>query len=673
MPDKTDTIILQSDRDKVRERPGMYIGDNSEIGLATIVREIIDNAVDEYPNYSDPTKPIEVVLHADNSLSVRDHGRGISPYESKKYKGKIEERLAYTVIGAGGKFKANREQNGNKFSGGLNGTGSAATNFMSEFFDVTIFKDGHIFHDRFENGGIPVEKLVNGQLPKKKQKGTPETGTLVHFKADATVMRVTTINARILEQYFRQTAYLHQGLHILFTNERDGDTEPTDYYSENGLFDYINDLATDENGQVVDFLIKPFDVRGSQSVTVLDEEIDMEAHIAVAFTKNGQFATESFTNGIHNSLGGTHVAGFNNGLLRLLKHYYDEFSDEINKKYKKQIDLIKKVNKVDDVSSLFKSRDLAKRVFVVIDFKHSNPILQPQTKDKLASDEARTAVSNIFYDNAMMYLDKNITAVQRLLNDVIAEMYDKAKDEDSNIQIDKKTETLAKSTKLAAARGTYPELMELILVEGDSAAGSLKANRDANFQAVLPLRGKVLNVQKATLKDALANLEISTIFSILGCGYGRNYDESKLKYQKIIIATDQDVDGLHIRTLLLTLFLKYTKLVQQGHIYFLDTPLFVNAVRPTKAKPEKEVYTYSNEEQNEFIEANRKRIIEVSRNKGLGELSTDQVITTILTPETRKLTQIVITEDDEDEAYEIVEILMGDDAQGRKRMIVNRD
>ena len=673
MSDKTDTIILQSDRDKVRERPGMYIGDNSEIGLATIVREIIDNAVDEYPNYSDPTKPIEVILHADNSLSVRDHGRGISPYESKKYKGKIEERLAYTVIGAGGKFKANREQNGNKFSGGLNGTGSAATNFMSEFFDVTIFKDGHIFHDRFENGGIPVEKLVNGQLPKKKQKGTPETGTLVHFKADSTVMRVTTINARILEQYFRQTAYLHQGLHILFTNERDGDTEPTDYYSENGLFDYINDLATDENGQVVDFLIKPFDVRGCQSVTVLDEEIDMEAHIAVAFTKNGQFATESFTNGIHNSLGGTHVAGFNNGLLRLLKHYYDEFSDEINKKYKKQIDLIKKVNKVDDVSSLFKSRDLAKRVFVVIDFKHSNPILQPQTKDKLASDEARTAVSNIFYDNAMMYLDKNITAVQRLLNDVIAEMYDKAKDEDSNIQIDKKTETLAKSTKLAAARGTYPELMELILVEGDSAAGSLKANRDANFQAVLPLRGKVLNVQKATLKDALANLEISTIFSILGCGYGRNYDESKLKYQKIIIATDQDVDGLHIRTLLLTLFLKYTKLVQQGHVYFLDTPLFVNSVKPTKTKPEKEVYTYSNEEQNEFLEANRKRIIEVSRNKGLGELSTDQVITTILTPETRKLTQIVITEDDEDEAYEIVEILMGDDAQGRKRMIENRE
>lgn len=667
----SDTILLQSDRDKVRERPGMFIGDNSELGLATIVREIVDNAIDEYPNYPDPTKPIEVILYPDNSISVRDYGRGISPYESKKYKGKIEERLAYTVLGAGGKFKANREQNGNKFSGGLNGTGSAATNFMSEFFDVTIFKDDYIFHDRYENGGIPVEKLVNGQLPKVKQKGEPETGTQVHFKADATAMRTTVINTRQLEQYFTEMAYLHPGLHILFTNERDGDTEATDYYAENGLFDYIEALATDENGQISDFLIKPFQVSGSDSVEILGEDIEMEAHIAIAFSKNGQFAMEAFTNGIHNSQGGTHVAGFNNGLLRLMKHYYDEFRDEIEKKRKKEIDLIKKINKVDDVSSLFKSRDLAKRVFVVIDFKHSNPILQPQTKDRLASDEARNAVSSIFYENALMYLDKNIVAVQRLLEHVILELYDKAKDDNNNIQIDKKTEILAKSTKLAAARGTNPELMELILVEGDSAAGSLKANRDSNFQAILPLRGKVLNVQKKTLKEALANLEISTIFAILGCGYGRNYDESKLKYSKIIIATDQDVDGLHIRTLLLTLFLRYTRLVQDGHVYFLDTPLFVNTLKATKAKPKEEVYTYSNEEQTEFLEANRKRLLEVARNKGLGELSTEQVITTILDPATRKLTKLVI--DDEDEAYQIVDVLMGDDAQGRKRMIQTRD
>lgn len=222
---RTDTIKVLSDRDKVRERPGMYIGDTGELGLSTIVREIIDNAVDEYANYSDKTKPIIITLKADGGLSVRDYGRGISPYESKENPGQLEHRLAYTILGAGGKFKSNRKDNGNMFAGGLNGVGAAATNAMSEYFEVQIWKDGNYFYDRFENGGIPVIELEKGQLPFEKQTGTIETGTCVTFKPDPTAMRVTKINAEQVSLLLKQTAYLNPGMTIYFTNERDGETE----------------------------------------------------------------------------------------------------------------------------------------------------------------------------------------------------------------------------------------------------------------------------------------------------------------------------------------------------------------------------------------------------------------------------------------------------------------
>ena len=479
-------------------------------------------------------------------------------------------------------------------------------------------------------------------------------------------MRTTVVNAESLTKYFEQISYIYPGLRVNFLNERDGDSEPTTYYSEHGILDYLDKLATDEDTGKTDYLVKPFLVSGKASDDVLGDEVQMEANIAIAFSKGDNYAMEVFTNGTHNSQGGTHENGFNSGLLKLIRYYYKEFQTDIDSKYSKQLTLIRKVTKEQDISKLFKARDLVRKAYVVIDFKHSNPVLQPQTKDRLASPEAKKAVETIFYDNAMRYLDKNITAVQKIIGSLILDLYSNAKEEDANIQIDKKTEKLAQSSKLAASRCLYPELTELILVEGDSAAGTLKKNRDADFQAILPLRGKVLNVQKATLADALNNLEISTIFSVLGCGYGRNYDESKLKYQKIIIGTDQDVDGLHIRTLLITLFMKYTPdLIRNGHVYYLDTPLFVNELR---GKGVNEHYTYSKEEQDDFLAKNRKKVVNVSRNKGLGELTPEQTVVTILNPETRKLTQIQI--DDEDKSYEVIDQLMGGNSQGRKRLLM---
>ena len=659
-----DSIIVLSDRDKVRQRPGMYIGDNGKLGLETIVREIFDNAVDEYPNYPDKTKPITVILHGDNSVTVRDYGRGISPYESTKHPGKIEERLAYTLIGAGGKFEQNRDQNGNKFSGGLNGTGSSATNFMSEYFDVTIYKDGKIFHDRFEDGGKPVIKLVGGKLPSKKQTKPFTTGTEITFKADSKVLTTTQVDSDKLEQIFEQTAYLNPGLAIEFKNERDGDTDFTRYYSEDGLIGYIKKL-TDEDEVSDDLLIKPFEVKGSAQAENLGHKVDMEAEIAFAFAKSDTGDSEAFTNGVYNHLGGTHLAGFYDGLLKLLRHYYTAFEDIMKSKYRRQIDLILKVTKSKDMQHLFNKRELSPRTYVVLNFKHSNPILRPQTKDELVSPEAKKAVSDIFYTHAMHYFDRNVKAVQTILGYIIKDLYEKAKDDDADAKLSRKEQKLAVSTKLAAARDVGPgKGAELILVEGDSAAGSLKENRDADYQAILPLRGKILNVQKSTLSRALANQEIATIFSVLGAGYGKNYDDAKLQYDKVIICTDADVDGAHISVLLQTLFLKYLPgLMENGHVYRMITPLFVNTM-----KNGKEVYTYDDHEQEDFLKKNKGKFTEVNRNKGLGELTKKQVIETILTPKTRHMQQIVI--DDEDTAYDTVEGLMGTNVAIRKKLFI---
>lgn len=657
-----DSIIVLSDRDKVRQRPGMYIGDNGKLGLETIVREIFDNAIDEYPNYPDKTKPITVILHSDNSVTVRDYGRGISPYESTKHPGKIEERLAYTLIGAGGKFEQNRDQNGNKFSGGLNGTGSSATNFMSEYFDVTIYKDGKIFHDRFEDGGKPVIKLVGGKLPSKKQTKPFTTGTEITFKADSKVLTTTQVDSDKLEQIFEQTAYLNPGLAIEFKNERDGDTDFTRYYSEDGLIGYIKKL-TDEDEVSDDLLIKPFEVKGTAQAENLGHKVDMEAEIAFAFAKSDTGDSEAFTNGVYNHLGGTHLTGFYDGLLKLLRHYYTAFEDIMKSKYRRQIDLILKVTKSKDMQRLFNKRELSPRTYVVLNFKHSNPILRPQTKDELVSPEAKKAVSDIFYTHAMHYFDRNVKAVQTILGYIIKDLYEKAKDDDADAKLSRKEQKLAVSTKLAAARDVGPgKGAELILVEGDSAAGSLKENRDADYQAILPLRGKILNVQKSTLSRALANQEIATIFSVLGAGYGKNYDDAKLQYDKVIICTDADVDGAHISVLLQTLFLKYLPgLMENGHVYRMITPLFVNTM-----KNGKEVYTYDDHEQEDFLKKNKGKFTEVNRNKGLGELTKTQVIETILTPKTRHMQQIVI--DDEDTAYDTVEGLMGTNVATRKKL-----
>ena len=709
MSKKTSTIKVQSQRDLVRELPGMYIGDADKQGLATIVREIIDNAIDEYPNYTDSTKPIEVTLYADNSVAVRDYGRGISPYESAENPGQIEERLAYTIIGAGGKFQANRLDNNAQFSGGLHGTGAAATNFMSEFFDVTIWTDGRVFHDRFEDGGNPIIKLVKGQLPSEKQKGPLQTGTRIHFKPDPTVMTELVIDSDAIHALLKHASYLTDGLELIFHNERDGETAR--YKTEQGLIDYVEELAADEDGKRAKFYIEPFSIKGVAEAQIgpQKKDVKMQANIAMAFSSDKSFAVEAFTNGIRNPSGGEHVNGFYNGIIRLIRHYFNEFKSEMVAKHKRKLDMIMKnlktKNKISDPSEVFMTlqrHQISRYIYVVLDLKHSAPVLQPQTKDKLVSKEAYKAVSDIVFQKGRLELDRNVEAIHTIIGLVIDELHAKAKQDEDKTTLDVVETAKKMSGKYAGVKSRNAKECELFIVEGDSAGGQVKVRRNPWFQGLLPLRGKVLNVVTSTKAEMLANEELASLILALGCGIGNDYDESKLRYDRIIITTDQDTDGLHIQSLLLTFFMRYMpQLVLNGHVYILDTPLFVNELKrpkrinvlvdgktvytytptqqrqveklkpvsisdPSKDQDTFEVYSYSDAEQSQIMRTYGSNVLVVNRNKGLGELEKNQVDSCILDAATRKLTRVMV--EDIDAAYGVIDNLMGSNATGRRRL-----
>lgn len=661
-----DTITLLSDIDKVRESPGMYIGDNDRLGMDTIVREILDNAKDEYPNFPDKDKPIIVTVGRHDVVTVRDYGRGISPYPSEKEEGWIEERLAFTRMGAGGKFREDRERNGNRFSGGLHGTGACGTNAMSEWFEVEIWKDGRHYKDRYEEG-VPVVALTAEGLLPSELCPAGETGTQVAFKVSPKWMRVTKVDVQHLKSLMRDAAYLNPGLRLIFRNERDSEPEVS-FYSEDGILDYLKELIKDEDGSPVACLMKPFCIHGKAQAESMGKAIQMEANIAVTFARGENSASKAFTNGIENPAGGTHLKGFYQGLIDLLRHYYEEFQSEFGASLKTQLELIKNVNRlasVSDVFTLIKPRSVAKKTYVIIDFKHDAPDLRPQTKEELWSPEARPAMADIFFRKARLYFDQHITAVQDLITFLIKDLYETAQNENATVSISKAETKLLLSTKLAAAKCNDPKKCEIFIVEGDSAGGGCKENRDSRYQAVLPLRGKVLNAKKTTLQRMLQNMEIATMILAFGTGIGSKYDESKLRYHKIIITTDADVDGTHIAILLLTFFWTYMPdLIRNGHVYLLESPLYVNVLKNGKGTH----YTYTEEEQAQWIAKNRRSVSDVQRNKGLGELDKQQVIETILTPETRRLSQFVV--EDEEKFELLLERMMGKDSTNRRSIFM---
>lgn len=616
--DESSIKILEG-LEAVRKRPGMYIGSTDKRGLHHLVWEIVDNGIDEvingYGNY------IKISLNKDGSVTVSDEGRGvpIGMHES----GKSTPEVIYTILHAGGKFT----EAGYKVSGGLHGVGASVVNALSKRMDVTIYRDGLISNITFENGGHVKEKLHT--IGK-----TNKTGTTVTFLPDPEIFKSTQFSFTTIAERMQESAFLLSGLTIEVIDEIDN--KNVKYHYENGLasfIDYMNENKTP--------LHKVINFSGTKQ--------GIEVEIAMQYTNSYSEEILSFVNNVKTSDGGTHEVGFKTGITKV-------FND-----YAKQNNLVK------GKDSVFDGTDVREGLSAVINLKVPEELLQfeGQTKGKLGTPEARTATENIVYDNLQFFLEENkeiaLSIIEKAQKSKLArEAARKAREEARNGKNKNKIEKNL-SGKLAPAQSKNPKINELFLVEGDSAGGSAKGGRDRKFQAILPLRGKVLNTAKASMEDIYKNEEINTLIHTIGAGVGQNFDASESNYDKVIIMTDADVDGAHIQILLLTFFYHYMRgLIEQGKLFIALPPLY------KLDYGKKHYYAYTDDELNE-IKNNHTGKYSIQRYKGLGEMNADQLWETTMNPDSRTLIRVNIT--DAALAQKRVEVLMGDKVEPRKEWI----
>ena len=616
--DESSIKILEG-LEAVRKRPGMYIGSTDKRGLHHLVWEIVDNGIDEvingYGNY------IKISLNKDGSVTVSDEGRGvpIGMHES----GKSTPEVIYTILHAGGKFA----ESGYKVSGGLHGVGASVVNALSKRMDVTIYRDGLISNITFENGGHVKEKLHT--IGK-----TNKTGTTVTFLPDPEIFKSTQFSFTTIAERMQESAFLLSGLTIEVIDEIDN--KNVKYHYENGLvsfIDYMNENKTP--------LHKVINFSGTKQ--------GIEVEIAMQYTNSYSEEILSFVNNVKTSDGGTHEVGFKTGITKV-------FND-----YAKQNNLVK------GKDSVFDGSDVREGLSAVINLKVPEELLQfeGQTKGKLGTPEARTATENVVYDNLQFFLEENkeiaLSIIEKAQKSKLArEAARKAREEARNGKNKNKIEKNL-SGKLAPAQSKNPKINELFLVEGDSAGGSAKGGRDRKFQAILPLRGKVLNTAKASMEDIYKNEEINTLIHTIGAGVGQNFDASESNYDKVIIMTDADVDGAHIQILLLTFFYHYMRgLIEQGKLFIALPPLY------KLDYGKKHYYAYTDDELNE-IKNNHPGKYSIQRYKGLGEMNADQLWETTMNPDSRTLIRVNIT--DAALAQKRVEVLMGDKVEPRKEWI----
>ena len=616
--DESSIKILEG-LEAVRKRPGMYIGSTDKRGLHHLVWEIVDNGIDEvingYGNY------IKISLNKDGSVTVSDEGRGvpIGMHES----GKSTPEVIYTILHAGGKFT----EAGYKVSGGLHGVGASVVNALSKRMDVTIYRDGLISNITFENGGHVKEKLHT--IGK-----TNKTGTTVTFLPDPEIFKSTQFSFTTIAERMQESAFLLSGLTIEVIDEIDN--KNVKYHYENGLvsfIDYMNENKTP--------LHKVINFSGTKQ--------GIEVEIAMQYTNSYSEEILSFVNNVKTSDGGTHEVGFKTGITKV-------FND-----YAKQNNLVK------GKDSVFDGSDVREGLSAVINLKVPEELSQfeGRTKGKLGTPEARTATENIVYDNLQFFLEENkeiaLSIIEKAQKSKLArEAARKAREEARNGKNKNKIEKNL-SGKLAPAQSKNPKINELFLVEGDSAGGSAKGGRDRKFQAILPLRGKVLNTAKASMEDIYKNEEINTLIHTIGAGVGQNFDASESNYDKVIIMTDADVDGAHIQILLLTFFYHYMRgLIEQGKLFIALPPLY------KLDYGKKHYYAYTDDELNE-IKNNHTGKYSIQRYKGLGEMNADQLWETTMNPDSRTLIRVNIT--DAALAQKRVEVLMGDKVEPRKEWI----
>ncbi|CAD2074268.1 DNA gyrase subunit B [Phocicoccus schoeneichii] len=605
----------------VRKRPGMYIGSTSSRGLHHLVWEIVDNSIDEA--LAGFASQIDVVIEKDNWIRVTDNGRGI-PVGIQESMGRPAVEVILTVLHAGGKFGGG----GYKVSGGLHGVGSSVVNALSETLEVYVHLDGEIHFQKYSRGVPQADLKVIGE--------TDKTGTSIRFKADPEIFTETTVYEReILEKRIKELAFLNKGLFIRLTDEREEEPVTAEYHFEGGIKSYVEEL--NRKKEVL-----------HDEVIYLDSERD-EIEVEIAMQYNAGFNTIllTYANNIHTYEGGTHEEGFRRALTRVINNY------AFNQKILKSTD--------DRLSG----DDVREGITAVVSIKHTDPQFEGQTKTKLGNSEARTITDQLFSEGFERFLMENPQTARTIVEKGITAQRARVAARKAREMTRRKSalEVSSLPGKLADCSSKDPSKSELFIVEGDSAGGSAKSGRDSMHQAILPLRGKILNVEKARLDRILTNNEIRSMITALGTGIGEEFNLEKARYHKVVIMTDADVDGAHIRTLLLTFFYRFMRpLVEAGYIYIAQPPLY------KVEQGRKKHYVYDDE----ALEELRATLPEtpkpsISRYKGLGEMNADQLWETTMDPDNRTLLQVELT--DAVEADEVFEMLMGDVVETRREFI----
>lgn len=626
-------IVVLKGLEAVRKRPGMYIGSLGTRGLHHLIWEILDNGIDEHlAGFCDE---IDITMQKDGGIAIADHGRGV-PVDMHPTEHMPTARVVYTILHAGGKF-------GNsvyKVSGGLHGVGASVVNALSEHMVVEIKRDGKVYRDEYVNGGNPVTALTEeGLLPVTGKCNKSDTGTKVLFYPDRTIFESVEFKSEIIVKKLKETAYLNKGLKLNFSDLNTGFKQT--FCELEGIKSFVSYLSREQN------------VIHKNPVYIEGKSGDIEVEVAFQYNDGFSEQIDSFCNCINVVDGGTLVTGFKAGLTRVMNQYARELG----------------VLKEKDEN--FDGKDIRNGLIAIISIKHPDPQFEGQTKTKLGNNDAKTAVEDVFTQKATLFFDKNVEILKAILDNSLRSYQARKASDKARTAVLKQLNDVDTKSKLAACSSKKPEECEVYIVEGDSAGGTVKTARNRRTQAVLPLRGKILNVEKATLEKILVNNEIKSMIASFGCGIGDEFDIAKLRYNKIIILTDADVDGAHISTLLLTFFYRFMpELIMEGKIYRGLPPLYrVEYEDQEKGKKKKKTeYIFDDRALEQFRKSGRK-ILALQRYKGLGEMDAEQLWETTLDPEQRVLAQVSIA--DAVEADEVTSLLMGSNVGPRREFIMN--
>lgn len=624
-------IVVLEGLEAVRKRPGMYIGSTGTRGLHHLIWEILDNGIDEH--LAGFCSEIHITLKKDGGVSIEDNGRGV-PVDLHPTKKIPTARVVYTILHAGGKFGSGVY----KVSGGLHGVGASVVNALSKSMTVEIKNDGKIYRDEYENGGKPIVKLEKGLLPVVGKCAKQDTGTKVTFYPDDTIFETVEFKPEAIRKKLKEIAYLNKNLKIIFLDEHTGESRT--FQEEFGIQSYIRYINRDVAPLHDDVIY----IEGSSG----DIEVEVAFQYVNAFTEQ----INSYCNRINVTDGGTLVTGFKMALTRVMNQYARE------------------LNFLKNNEENFDGKDIRNGLVAIVSIKHPDPQFESQTKNKLGNTDAKAAVDDVFSQEVQRYFDKNVEVLKKILENVRRSYKARTASDKARRSVLKELVNVDTKSKLAACSSKKPEECEIYIVEGDSAGGTVKTARDRRTQAVLPLRGKIINVEKAPLEKILLNNEIKSMIASFGCGIGDDFDITKLRYDKIIILTDADVDGAHISTLLLTFFYRFMpELIFQGKVYRGLPPLYKvdyeDVVRKKKVK--KSEYLFNDFELEKFRKTGKK-IQGLQRYKGLGEMDDVQLWETTLDPDSRVLAQVSIS--DTVEADEVTDILMGSSVPPRRQFIM---